>query len=537
MRNIELYYDILQKKYNILKKNLIIIEQTDKKINEFRDAIIKLDEIEQNKFKKDLEPKKELTTNLEDEYKRLCDYINLVQSRQRRRNSMLEDYYNIVKEKIDGLEEIEGYNDIGFYNKRLEDITVFFENDDKYNKLSNEKKEYLTILNGYNEKKSILEETLNDFEIDLLIKLRKSIESNEVYNGLDFDNIDKNINNYEDDLNDKEKELSTYINSYNVLIDSHIEENEKNQYLDFIKELKKEYLILLEKKYILLLYKYINNNQNEEALDTYKERLEQLKKYDLEDYSDLKDIFIIIENYIDKELSLMELNNNINSISESIKEVDYKINSIKDELNKQNIVNLLKEFCIKKDYIVDNNDVNLDFVSEDNFIDKDNYDKLKTDSFFINEEELRGSFDQIDEIKEDIDIFEKENVIELDNVEQIINNDNSSDDSVICDESINSEDYKEVVTEEKNIDFGSEILNDINNFESINSNIDDTLSFDKKNDNMDNVELNIDAEIKNEIIYKENAIKEIKDFNKISNLDNILDRALSIMKSVCESVI
>ena len=66
MTNKDIYYDILQKKYNILKKNLIIIEQTDEKNNEFKNTIIELDKMEQDKFKKDLDIKKELTTNLED---------------------------------------------------------------------------------------------------------------------------------------------------------------------------------------------------------------------------------------------------------------------------------------------------------------------------------------------------------------------------------------------------------------------------------------------------------------------------------------
>ena len=70
MTNKDIYYDILQKKYNILKKNLIIIEQSDEKIDEFKKTIKNIDEIEQDIFKKELESKKEITTNLEDEYKR-----------------------------------------------------------------------------------------------------------------------------------------------------------------------------------------------------------------------------------------------------------------------------------------------------------------------------------------------------------------------------------------------------------------------------------------------------------------------------------
>ena len=57
MENQELYYDILQKKYNILKKNLIIIEQTEEKNNEFKNTIIELDKMEQDKFKKYLDIK------------------------------------------------------------------------------------------------------------------------------------------------------------------------------------------------------------------------------------------------------------------------------------------------------------------------------------------------------------------------------------------------------------------------------------------------------------------------------------------------
>lgn len=534
--NSELYYNILQKKYNILKKNLIIIEQTDEKINEFKDTIIKLDEMEQDKFKKELEISKELTTNLEDEYKRLYGFINLVQSRHRRRETMLDDYYNIVKEKMENLEVIEGYDDLDFYNKRLEDINDFFENDDKYNKYSIEKDEYLSVLKDLNEKKSDLTSTLNDFEIDLLVKLKNNIENNSVYDVLDFDNIDETINNYEKKVIDKEKEFSTYLNSYNVLVDNYIEDVQQNDYLDFINELKKEYLDLLEKKYILLLYKYINDNENKIALEIYNERLNQLKKYDLEDNSNLKEIFVIIKNYMEKEVNLSEINNNIESINDNINQLDNKLNNLKEELNKQNIKDLLKEFCIKKEYIADNNDIDDNLSFDDNSVVSDNSDDLMNDIIFISEDELRDKSDKIKDINDKIAILEKDNVVDIEKVEQIINEEVVSNNLEDNEEKNNNMERENINEEENTLIFDDEIFNDNDIVEPIKFNIDNTL-VDSVQDNVNNIEKNNNEEVLTDVVYKDNAIKKIKDFNEIVNIDNILNRALSIMKSVCESII
>ena len=132
MTNQELYYNVLKKKYNILKKNLIIIEQTEEKINEFKNTIKRLDDLEQERYINDLELTKQLTTNLEDEYKRLCNCINLIEQRVRSRNNFLEDYNNIVKEPFDELDEIVDYNNLEFYNNRLNDIGEYLSNNEKY---------------------------------------------------------------------------------------------------------------------------------------------------------------------------------------------------------------------------------------------------------------------------------------------------------------------------------------------------------------------------------------------------------------------
>ena len=526
MINSELYYEILQKKYNILKKNLIIIEQTEEKINEFKDTIIKLDEIEQNKFKKDLEPKKELTTNLEDEYKRLCDYINLVQSRQRRRNNMLDDCYNIVKEKIDDLELIEGLDDIEFYNKRLEDINEFFENDDKYSKLSSEKNEILNNLEKYNEEKSNLCDILNEFEISLLVKLKSSIEKNDIYNKLDFDNVDENINEADLNVIDKEKELNTYLNSYNALIENNIEEVEKNEYLEFINELKKEYLEVLEKKYILLLYKYINDNKNEEALEVYKERSDKLKKYELVDNTDLKDIFEIIQNYMDKKLTLNEINEKIKDSNESIDELDAKTKTITEVLNKPDIVNLLKEFCIEKEYIVNNKDEGKNLKLGEISPDEKPELKIMFDTNFINEDELKSSFD---EEKKEIEIFEKEDVVDLEEIEQIINKEEQS--NILEEKKDVKEEVEDLDDETKDFDRTLEFKDNIFDDDLLNNESNELIE--SKFDN----ELVLEEVNKKESINKDNMVKLIKDTESKFNIDKAVNKAMKIMKSVCESVI
>lgn len=528
MENQELYYDILQKKYNILKKNLIIIEQTEEKNNEFKNTIIELDKMEQDKFKKDLDIKKELTTNLEDEYKRLCDYINLLEERNRRRELMLTDFNNIVKDNINELEEIEDYDNIEFYKERLEDINEYLTNDKKYEKYIEEKEEYIKILNEYELKCNSLKNIINDFELNLLIKLKNIISSNSIYEKLDFNNVDESIDTYSELLNEKEKELVTYLNSYNVLVESDIVNEEKEEYKKFIIEEKDSYLDLLEKKYILLIYKYINSNNLEETLKVYEERLDKLSIYELSGNSDLKEVFEIINNFILKKEKLNEIELTIESIKNNIDQVNLKIYEITKELNKVNILNLLKEFCIEKEYIVNNN---IESTSED----------IKFDENFSNDDEIIVEEDKmISEVDNKEEIFDILPNIDFDNnvgIENVINNfsedlPNNIDiieekDNLNNDEEINYLD-NEIFEEEKVAD-NIEISEDdefLNKIETMDNNVESNIEINEINNN-----------ISENIEYKDNAIVEVKDINSMLLIDEIQQKALNIMKSVCESVI
>lgn len=536
MTNKELYYNILLKKYNILKKNLIIIEQNDEKIDEFKNTIIELDGIEQQKFNKELEAKKELTTNLEDEYSRLCDYINLIENRYRRRLSMLEDYDNIVKDSIKGLEVIDDLDNLDFYNKRLEDIKEYLDNDKKYERYIEEKNEYDNILKDYEDKQKSLLNVINDFELNLLIKLKNEINNNSVYSTLDFDNLDENIKKYSSLLLEKENELKTYLNSFKALSNTNFNSDEMIQYNDFVEEEKKEYIELLEKKYILLMYKYINSNNIEESLKIYEERLEKISLYELEDSSNLKDIYDIINNFISKKAMLEEIELTIDSINKNIEQVNIKVNEIKKELNKDNIVSLLKEFCIEKDYI-DNNII--DIVNEDDIIvehsESENNNLIKDfgqeeildkkDS----EDDIKFLFDFNEEINEDFnDITEHDNqnieVVDNESIEylneEIFKEDNENNQIF----EINNVIDENLIANDNELDSNIKILE-----ENEDENIDEIV---EENDNISSIIVN-----QNEIVYKDNAIVKINDISSTLLIDDIRQKALSIMKSVCDSVI
>lgn len=513
MTNQELYYDILLKKYNVLKKNLIIIEQTEEKINEFENTIKEIEKIEQERFKKELELKKELTTNLIDESERLYNYINLLEDRNNRRTSMLEDFNNIIKGHIEGLEPIEDYDNLDFYIKRLEDINDYLSNDEKYNKLIDEKTEYINIKKGHEQKEESLKRLLEDYELNILLKLKDVIHNNKCYDNLDFDDLDESITIYEEKLNEKEKELSTFLTSYKALLNIDLVESEKEDYFSFVEETKKDYIDLLEKKYILLLYKYINNNENEKALDIYNERVNKLKIYDLEVSDCLKEIFDIINNYLSQKEYLNEIVLTIESVDFNINEIEKKIEELKKELNKPNILSLLKEFCIEKEYIVNNNDELLEDV--DVIVNKGEFPKLE-----VEKEDLGEEINIIE--KEEAIIFDDiiEKVEDIDEKEEIINNESIDDnltEVMLVDNTIDSEQ--------------KDFISDINENDSLEEEIPikDKLVKDDNLNDMVYLEEEMNA-------LKENLIKDIKDINEFMLIDEIRIKSLNIMKSVCESL-
>lgn len=511
-----LYYDILLKKYSVLKKNLIIIEQTEEKINEFKNTIKEIDEIEQEKFKLDIKDKSELTTNLEDEYKRLYDYINLVEERNRKRNNMLQDYSNLVKDSSSiELEEIVEYNNLDFSIKRLDDISNYLNNDEKYNKLQEELNNYLKILDEYSEKQEFLKKKIEDIELNILIKLKEVISNDSIYCKLDYDNLEDNIDNYSTELINKEKELTTYINSYNALLSTMISEEKSLEYKKFIEEEKKEYLELLEKKYILEIYKYINENNIEKAMSSYEERKEKITMYDLIDNSNIHLVFSIIKDFIQKEEKLNDILSSIESINNNIEELNKKKDDAVNELNKINIINLLKEFCIEKEYIDNNKNV----------------------LFEENKEDIKN-------IKEDEDkLLEKtEN-----NLEKEINDDNllSYEDIVLVDGEVNNNSKEENNKLDVQID---NVKDNSNNYEIIkqednqrkeNDNLDNNIEIEDKQDNFEIIdEKKLVLEDKNtEMTQKENLIIDIKDISLEFEIDKVRNRALKIMKSVCQSII
>ena len=299
------------------------------------------------------------TTTLEDEERRLKDLVAFIQERIEKRKSLLEDYRTVTSTELTDLEYIEKSGDLDLYEARLSTIKEYLDssklievNEEDLIKLKDKLiKEY--DLKSANEiKNTKIEEELFNAFVNALYEM-------DLYSSLDLSNIDKEIEKLQKEIDESREQKDTFLTAFNNLKLSGITGDLELEYASYVENSKKNYYFVKEKEIILKLYKLIDEKQSEYS-DLYNKR-EEIKELLQERILLRNELGIKDKDYLAKVSNLLleqkqeiesekENVDNINVLTERIKLKENRLDDLRRQIKKPEILSVLKEYSLIDTY-------------------------------------------------------------------------------------------------------------------------------------------------------------------------------------------
>jgi hypothetical protein len=169
--------------------------------------------------------------------------------------------------------------------------------------------------------------------------------------------IDTELDKIEASLKDKLEVMNTFISSYEALKNAGISGAEREEYLSYVNDSKKDYYCELEKKYILSIYKLVlDKESNYDALYSKREninnilidRLNKRKELEINNH-DILDYFIKLCNEQFSVIKAQKINNeSIDKLILDISNCENRLDELDKLNNREEIINLLNEFDVNK---------------------------------------------------------------------------------------------------------------------------------------------------------------------------------------------
>ena len=386
--------DMLNNLYKILRMNIILAKSNGEFVSEdtlqsFDDTAKKVDMASNEEYEKEIEKFYYATKSLDEEVERLDKLISLIDNRINERNSLTNDYYETVGHELSPLEYIKDEDKVGEYQKRYDDIKTYLSNKENISRIEIELDDLHKRLDESYENKKIDEKNNVVLESDLLSSFKSCLKNTEYFDVVDAVDIDFELEKIRPSVEEQLRTLNTFENAYNNLIRSGIGRKEEEEYGNYVTQAKKVYYGLKEKEFLYRIYKVILDsksiyselfNKRDELDNILDERLKLREKLLL--YND--DILSPLYSVIDKQNKVIVKEKNviddIYEIEDSIKFKETRLEELKEDNRRVEILSLLQEFGIIDTYSVD--------IANDN---------------------------QIEETKEEEDVYKEDNVTEDDN--------------------------------------------------------------------------------------------------------------------------
>ena len=351
--------DILEKKFKILRTSIILgnIKNREEMLSSYEDAARSVDKLRCNQYEELLASKMYTTRTLEEEEERLRDLIQFTQNRINERNDFVNDYIKITNNFLDNLPRISNSDNLNDYIIRLTNIEEYLNNENEIELLNNKLKSLRDELeNKYENKAS--NEIINDkLEDELIDEFNKIITNDEYYSKLNYTDIDDEIVNIDKNLSDKLEVMNTFMSSYDALKDAGISGAEREEYLSYVNDSRRDYYNELEKKYILNIYKLVLDkesnydslyNKRENLANILTDRLNRRRELEI-NIHDILDYFNKLCNEQFSVIKAQKLNNDsIDRLIIDISNCENRLEELDRLNNREEIISLLNEYKVNK---------------------------------------------------------------------------------------------------------------------------------------------------------------------------------------------
>ena len=354
--------DILEKKFKILRTSIMLgnIQDREETLKTYEKTAREVDEIRNKAYEELLAGKTYVTTTLDEEKDRLNDLINFIQDRINERNEFTDDYIKITANFLDNLPKIAKEDELNDLRIRLANIDEYLNNNKEIDELTTKLKTKRDELEKKYESKASNEIINSKLEDELIDEFNKIITKDEYYASLNYMDIDTELIKLEATLREKKEVMNTFVSSYEALKDAGISGAEREEYLSYVSDARRDYYTELEKKYILNIYKLVLDKQNSydmlyqkrESIDNLlNERLIDRKNLEITD----RDLLEYFSKLCDEQFSVIKSQKinieNIDKLILEITECENRLEELDKANNRDEIVSLLNEFSVDKQEI------------------------------------------------------------------------------------------------------------------------------------------------------------------------------------------
>lgn len=381
------FNDIIEKKFKILKTSILLgnMDNRDALFQEYEEAARWIDKIQTGLYEEYIASKMYTTVSLEEEYVRLKELISCIENRISEKNDFIDDYIKVTSNFLDGLNAISYEDELDTFKLRFSNIEEYFNNCNEIKDINQKLSNLRSELEEKNNIKSNNELIYSKLEEELIEEFNKIISKDEYYNGLNYEDIELQIDKLGQSILDKETVMNTFVSSYEALVNAGISGAEREEYSSYVRDARLDYYSDLEKKFLLEIYKLVLDKETDyDRLCSKREKIDGLIK-NREEYRDNLEIsnMDILEYFInlcDEQYNIIKSGKyNL----EDIEGLKIEINGYEDRLealeranNREEILDLLEEYSvsqIKEDKVVPNEDI---------------FDVEEKDAIFINDDDI-----------------------------------------------------------------------------------------------------------------------------------------------------
>ena len=351
--------DILEKKFKILRTSIMLgnVRNKDEIMAAYEETAKEVDMVKRGVYEEKIAGCMYTTTTLEEERDRLSELIELTESRIKERNDFIDDYIKVTDNFLDDLPRVSNEEELPQYKDRLESIDKYLHNCEEIKILEEQLKRKKNELEDKYESKASNEIINAKLEDELIDEFSKLISEDEYYASLNYSDIDNEIARVSSSLNEKKDVMNTFISSYDALKNAGISGSERDEYLSYVNDAKRDYYDELEKKYILDIYKLVLDKKNDyDSLfqkrlyidNIIKDRLKNRQELDIP-LPDKIEHFINICNEQFSIIKAQKINiENIQKLVVEIAECENRLEELDKENDSTKVASLLNEYEIEK---------------------------------------------------------------------------------------------------------------------------------------------------------------------------------------------